>query len=472
MILIGLEVHVQLNTKTKLFCACSTNFKDEGKPNTNTCPTCLGMPGAKPSFNRGVFEKALAVSLALNGTISSEMFFSRKTYFYPDMPKNFQTTQYELPISQGGYLIIKVDGKDKKIRLRRVHIEEDPGKLVHVGGDITHSKYTLVDYNRSGLPLVEIVTEPDLSTPAQAREFMQKLRSILQHLGVYEDSFVMKADANVSIHGGNRVEIKNITGAKNIEKALLFEISRQKMLYERKTPIEQHTRHFNAASGITKSLRTKEEEADYGYIFEPDLPLYDINKKAVADAKRALPELPDVRISRFVKDLALNRDVADALVLVDKALADFFEATFKHYKNAQNLANWTATFLLKSLHYQKKTIAQVRITPQNFAKLLSMLETGEITNKVAKEVLKTDEFLHGESPKTIVETKGWKTLSDEKALTRAVDKAMKAHQKAVADIKAGQDKAVNFLLGQVLRELGVSADLDKVRQLILERARK
>ena len=283
----GLEIHVQLNTNSKLFCSCSTKYEDK-QPNEVTCPICLGFPGSKPKVNRAAIDFAILVAKALNCSINSPMFFSRKSYLYPDMPKNFQITQYEIPIAEKGILNIV----DKKIRIRRVHIEEDPGKLIHVGGSITNAKYVLVDYNRSGVPLIEIVTEPDFESTKEVRKFLTKLSSILEYLDAYDPSGEgsLRVDANISLKGGERVEVKNITGFKNVEKALNFEIIRQKNSHNMNVDITRETRHFDAQTNTTASLRKKEFEEDYGYIFEPDLTKIEIDNKWVKGLVDNMPE--------------------------------------------------------------------------------------------------------------------------------------------------------------------------------------
>ncbi|MDE1833351.1 MAG: Asp-tRNA(Asn)/Glu-tRNA(Gln) amidotransferase subunit GatB, partial [Candidatus Micrarchaeota archaeon] len=322
-VMIGVEVHAQLDTKSKIFCSDSTDHRN-AEPNQNTCPICLGFPGSKPKLNRKVLEYGLMIGLALNSKVTDTVFFSRKTYFYPDLSKNYQITQYEAPLVTEGYLTVG----EAKIRIRRVHIEEDPAKLMYVGGDITSSEYVHMDYNRAGVPLAEIVTEPDFTSPKQVRAFLEQLSSILEHLGVYDSGkeATLRVDANISIDGGERVEVKNITGFENVEKALNYEIVRQQGLKRMEVEIQRETRHFDAEMKTTKSLRKKEYEEDYGYIFDPDLPMVTLSKGFVSSLKGRMPELPEQRSARLVKDYKISGYYADVIIYTGKPMADFYEA--------------------------------------------------------------------------------------------------------------------------------------------------
>jgi aspartyl-tRNA(Asn)/glutamyl-tRNA(Gln) amidotransferase subunit B len=295
---IGLEVHVQLETESKLFCGCSTG-SEGAEPNGNTCPICLGFPGAKPKANRRAVEHAVKIARALDCGVQPRFYFSRKSYFYPDMPKNFQISQYEIPLALGGHLLL--DGR--RIGITRVHMEEDPARLVHVGGGISSSLYTLIDHNRSGVPLVEIVTEPDLTSSREARLFLQKLSLILEHLGVYDPGREggLRVDANVSLEGGQRVEVKNITGFRAVEDALNYEIIRQESMANMGIAVMRETRHYDAESNTTSTLRRKEQEEDYGFITEPDLVRIDVDEAWIARLESEMPELPDGRIQRYLE---------------------------------------------------------------------------------------------------------------------------------------------------------------------------
>jgi len=459
----GLEIHVHLLTDSKFFCCCPTDHENK-EPNENTCPICCGFPGSKPKANKKVIDSVIMVAKALNCKINSETFFSRKSYFYPDMPKNFQITQYEIPLSRDGYLEIS----NKKIGIRRVHMEEDPAKLVHVGGDITSAKYILADYNRSGIPLIEIVTEPDFRTTKEVREFLTKLSSILEHLEVYDSSkeAALRVDANVSLEGGERVEIKNITGFKNVEKALNYEIVRQESVRRMGMEVQRETRHFDAQSKSTVTLRKKEFEEDYGYIFEPDLTRIEISDKWLKEIDKKMPELPDQRIERLVKDYGITGYQARVVVYTDKALADFFEECCKIYKKPIDIIKWIVTDLLKSLNWNKVTIRKSKVKPKTFIELLKLIDTGKITARLGKEIIK-DYVVSGKSPKEIVEKKGL-SLIDEDKLIKSVKEVIKENSQAVEDYKKGKKKAMEYLIGQVLRKIKARADPNKIRKLIEE----
>lgn len=454
-VVIGLETHVQLNTESKMFCQCPTRGSDE--PNTRTCEVCIGAPGSKPRINREVVNKALSVALALNCDINKRMTWDRKSYFYPDMSKNYQVTQYDTPLGVKGEL--KINGRG--IRIRRVHMEEDPARLVHAGGDIRSSDYVKVDYNRSGTPLIEVVTEPDLRSPEEARDYLRSLLSILEHLGVFEPGdYTIKSDCNISISGGKRVEVKNVSGLKDVEKALTYELVRQRNLLKRGKKVERGTRQFSPAGGTTYALRTKESEMDYGYIVDPDLPWLVLSDKMIKQVKKALPELPAGRIKRFIKDYGMNEEQAHTLVS-DKALADFFEECVEGYDDPARIASWVDTQLLKCLNYNKQTLRESSVTPGSFMELIRLMDEGEITERLGKELIK-DYVSTGRSPKELVEEKGLGTLSD-RELEKVVEKVLKDNPDV--DIKKDK-KAINFLIGQVLKATKGQADPNKVRELI------
>jgi aspartyl-tRNA(Asn)/glutamyl-tRNA(Gln) amidotransferase subunit B len=453
-VIIGLETHVQLNTKSKMFCSCPTKGKDV--PNVRTCEVCIGAPGSKPRLNQEVVNKALSVAIALNCAISKRMTWDRKSYFYPDMSKNYQITQYDTPLGSKGYLRVN----NRKIRIRRVHMEEDPARLVHVGGTILTSDYVHVDYNRSGLPLIEVVTEPDLRSPEEAREYLRGLLSILEHLGVFDsNNYTIKSDCNISIKGGKRVEVKNVSGLRNVELALRFELIRQRNLLKRGRKVEQETRQFNPAGNTTFALRTKETEMDYGYIVDPDLPWLVISDAKIKQVKQSLPELPAGRVKRFVKEYNMNEGQASTLV-GDKALADFFEQCVKGYKRPERVAAWIDTQLLKCLNYNKQTIRESSVTPQSFMELIGLMDKGVITERLGKELIK-DFVSTGVSPKALVKKKGLGKIS-EKDLEKIVKLVLK---KSNIDLKTNK-KAINYLIGQVIRETKGQADPNVVRKLI------
>jgi aspartyl-tRNA(Asn)/glutamyl-tRNA(Gln) amidotransferase subunit B len=462
-VMMGLEIHVHVKSKSKLFCSCPTDYEN-AEPNEFTCPICLGFPGSKPKVNKKIVDSALMVAKALNCEIAQETFFSRKSYFYPDMAKNFQISQYEIPLARNGFLEIT----SKKIRIRRVHLEEDPAKLIHVGGTITSAQYVLIDYNRSGIPLLEIVTEPDFETTKEVREFLFKLSSILEHLEIYDASkeAALRVDANISLEGGEKVEIKNITGFANVEKALNYEIVRQKNLKAMGLKVERETRHFDPQTKSTVTLRKKEFEEDYGYIFEPDLPKIEISRDWVEEIERKMPELPDMRIKKFVEIYKISERDAKIIVYTSKAFADFFEECCKIYKNFRNIAKWMVTDLLKCLNWNNLTIGESKVKPNTFIELLELIDSGQITERLGKEIIK--EFVaSGKSPREIVEEKKLKVLKRKEELEKVVEKVVKGNEKVVEDYRKGNEKALNFLIGLVLKETEMKADPKKVKELIL-----
>jgi aspartyl-tRNA(Asn)/glutamyl-tRNA(Gln) amidotransferase subunit B len=468
---IGLEVHVQLTSlKTKLFCGCSSDYKGKD-PNSLTCPVCLGIPGALPVLNEKAVEYAVMAALALNCTISERMFFFRKNYYYPDLPKNFQISQYDkaggVPLAVNGYLEIDVGKKRKKIRIGRAHLEEDPGRLIHQGA-IDTSPYTLVDYNRSGITLLEIVTEPDLSSPKEARIFLQKLRSILEHLGIFSGKLEgsMRCDANISLTGGTRVEVKNISSFKEVERALSFEIMRQKNLVKKGLSVTLETRHWDEARRVTISLRTKAEEHDYRYFPEPDLVPIVISKDFIEDAKSKMPELPEARISRFVDAYTLPRYDAEVLVS-DKAMADFFEKTVKLYDNPKEVSNWMMGDLLRNLNENNLELTESKISPKSLVEMLKLIDDDIISGKIGKRVL-PEIVLTGKSPSQIIKEKGWVKISSPDVLLDIVEKVFAENPKCVEDALADEG-AVNFLVGQLMKATKGKADPQLANQLIREK---
>ncbi len=458
---IGLEVHCQLDTKTKLFCSDLTSSTN-AKPNENTCPICLGFPGYKPKINKKALDFAIMAALALECNITSNALFSRKTYFYPDLSKNYQITQYEMPLAENGHLTVK----EKNIRIKRLHVEEDPAQINYGTGNIMSAEYTLINYNRSGTPLVEIVTEPDFTSSREAREFLEKLSSILEHLGVYEPTKEgsIRIDANISTDG-ERVELKNITGFENVEKALNFEMIRQKGLSRMNEKIQRETRHFDADTNTTKKLRSKEYEEDYGYIFDPDLPIIKIDKAWVDGISASMPELPDIRITRFVKEYKIDEYDARVIVYYDKNLADFFEICCKLYNKPKTVTNWMSNYLIKSLNWRSERVKESKIKPETFVELLELIDNKEITERYAKELIK--EYVDtGTSPKKLVQKNKITINKDE--LNLIVKKAIENNKKAIEDIKAGNKEAMQFLIGAVLSSTKKQGDPIVIKDLIME----
>lgn len=458
---IGLETHVQLNTKSKVFCGCANpvNLKKEPRPNTLTCDTCLGMPGTKPRANKAVVEMALKVALALDCRMAKETCFSRKTYFYPDMNKNFQITQYEIPVAEGGTL----ESAGRRIGIRRVHMEEDPAKLVHVGG--LGGKHVLVDYNRAGIPLIEIVTEPDFANPEEARLYLQKLETILEYLGVYDSasSAVMKSDANISLEGGARIEVKNITGTKDIEKALKYEIVRQGNLIKRELEVKRETRMWNPALGVTQSMREKEEEAEYGYIFEPDLTMLEISAKMIQSIKKSLPELPDQRFRRFVKQYGLPEKVVESVVS-ELDLAELFEQIARKV-NPKLAGTWVSGYLKKTLNWHNMRFRESGLRKEWVISLLRMFESGRITDRNAEMVIRY--MIEEKQPpeRIIKEHRLGKAALD---LGSIVKRVLEKNKQAVKDYRAGEEKALHFLVGQVMRDAKGQVDAQDIRKAILK----
>jgi aspartyl-tRNA(Asn)/glutamyl-tRNA(Gln) amidotransferase subunit B len=470
-VIVGLEVHCQLDTKSKLFCGCSTDYRSDG-PNTHVCPVCLGLPGAMPVINKRSIEYAMRVAKALNCTVLDESEFSRKNYFYPDLDKAYQITQYDKPLAKGGYLEIESDeGGEKKVRLTRIHVEEDPGRLVHMG-NAERGKYSLVDYNRAGIPLIEIVSEPDMRSPKEARKFLNKLRATLEYLSVFdsEKEGSLRVDANISIKGSERVEVKNITSYKGVEKALTFEITRQKNLLRRGQKVERETRHFLEAQAITQSARSKEQEHDYRYFPEPDL--RPLRVKSWVDAI-SLPELPDARRERFMAQYGCSLNHARTLT-GELKLANFFEKVVA--SDPQRLsplaATWVADTLIGELNYRDMSLDKVE--PAFFTELVEILKKGIITDKSGVEILRVmlDQRLKNEpceTPAAIVTRLNLaKTTGDTEALTAAIDEAIAQNPKAFEDYRTGKTGALNFLVGQVMKKTRGKADPGTLNRMLAE----
>jgi len=479
-VVIGLEVHVQLETATKIFCGCSTDAAD-AEPNSRTCPVCLGLPGALPVLNEGAVEAAVKIGKALNADIPERTTFHRKNYYYPDLPKNFQLTQYDAPICQEGDLEISVEGDRREIGITRAHLEEDPGSLQHKGGSIDSAEATLINYNRAGTPLVEIVTEPDFRSPAETRAFLAKLEEVLEYLGVFDATRdgSLRVDANISLvdadevddagaiddsvlEDANRTEVKNISSHKAAEKALAYEVSRQKNAVKRGRALETETRHWDESRGITVSMRSKESEADYRYFREADLPPLE-----VADWKQKIeiPELPDARRERFVADYGLDSEAASKLTST-KEVADFFEAVAEQF-DPDVAATWVADNLLGELNYRDMLITDIEGRLDEFSHLIELVETDELTVKNAEEVVLRSMLDDGDDPETIIDREGLGKADDD-AIADFVVEAIDENPDAVDDYHSGEDGALNFLVGQVMQKSGGSADPGSVNQLLRE----
>ncbi len=454
---IGLEIHAQLLTESKMFCSCSTKFGSE--PNTNICPVCTGQPGTLPVTNKRAIELAIKTAIALNCTIEPQSIFARKNYFYPDLPKGYQVSQYDLPLSSKGYLEIEVDGKKRKIGITRVHLEEDAGKLVHKGADrIMGAEESLVDYNRTGVPLMEIVSEPDMRSPKEAAIFMQALAALLQYIQTTDakmEEGSLRCDANLSIRPigeetlGTKSEIKNMNSFKAVEKALLAEEKRHTELAEAGEKIIQETRFFDNDTGKTSGMRSKEDAHDYRYFPEPDLVPVEPSKEWVKEIKDSLGELPQTRILRLEKDFKLPSYEANLLVS-NKSMADFFEECAKLHKDYKAIANWIVGELTAYLKDKKKTIKELDFTPAKLVEMLNLIANNTISGKIAKTVL-VKVLDTGKSVKDVIAESGLTQISSEDELKKIVREVLKSNPKPVEEYKAGKKTAVGFLVGQLMK---------------------
>jgi aspartyl-tRNA(Asn)/glutamyl-tRNA(Gln) amidotransferase subunit B len=479
-VVIGLEVHVQLETRSKIFCGCATDFADS-EPNAHTCPTCLGLPGALPVLNEAAVEGALKLAAAIDADVPEETRFHRKNYYYPDLPKNFQITQYDSPLCQDGELTVTVEDEQRTIAIERAHLEEDPGSLQHAGGGggIDSAEYTRVDYNRAGVPLMEIVTEPDFRSPEEVRAFLAKLEEVLEYLGIFDSSRdgSLRIDANISLvpeeavgmdgeigtdalAAANRTEVKNISSHRGAEQALAYEVTRQRNAIQRDRTVEQETRHWDESRGVTVSMRSKEEEKDYRYFPEADLPVLRVAEWA-EDIE--IPELPDARRERFAEEYGLNPSAARKLTST-RAVADFYERTAERFDPAV-AASWVADTLLGELNYRDMAIADVAGRLEEFLRLIELAETDEITEKNAEEVVLRAMLDEGLAPDAVVEREGLGTTGTDE-IENAVTTAIEENPGAVEDYHAGEEGALNFLVGQVMQATGGSADPGTVNELL------
>ena len=465
---IGLEVHSQLKTRTKIFCSCSTRFGAD--PNTHVCPVCVGMPGVLPVLNKTVVEYAMRMALATSCTITRQSRFARKNYFYPDLPKGYQISQYEFPIAENGHVIITLeDGTQKRIGITRIHMEEDAGKLIH---DPQRGK-SLVDYNRTGTPLIEIVSEPDIRSPEEAGAYLRQLRSILRYLDISDGNMEegsFRCDANVSIRPkgetefGTRTELKNLNSFKYVEAAIAYEIKRQKAVIADGGKVVQETRLWDSAKNRSHSMRGKEEAHDYRYFPDPDLVPLEIDEAWIDTVRNTLPELPDARKERFVKDYDLPRYDAEVLTAA-RELADYFEDCAQNVKNPKLVSNWVMGTLLGLLNSEGKTIDQSPVSSAQLAELITLIETDVISGKIAKTVF--DEMVaSGKAPKVIVEEKGLVQVTDASAIESVVDQVISANPSEVEKFKAGNAKLMGFFVGQVMRETKGKANPQMVNQLL------
>ncbi|NPA94818.1 MAG: Asp-tRNA(Asn)/Glu-tRNA(Gln) amidotransferase subunit GatB [Thermodesulfobacteria bacterium] len=466
---IGLEVHVQLKTNSKIFCSCSTEFG--APPNTHTCPVCLGMPGVLPVLNRKAVEYAMKMALATNCTINKTNVFARKHYFYPDLPKGYQISQYELPLAEAGYIDVETEAGVRRIRINRIHMEDDAGKLIHDES----RPVSYVDLNRTGTPLIEIVSEPDIRTPEEASSYLKKIRQIVRYLKISDGNMEegsLRCDANISLRPrgqekfGTKAELKNMNSFRHVQKALEYEIRRQTALLLDGKEIVQETRLYDASKGVTHSMRGKEEAHDYRYFPDPDLVPIKVDDEWLESVRKSLPELPDEKRQRFVTEYGLPD--YDAQVLTDSIdLAEYFEQCVKLYPEAKKVSNWIMVELLKLLKKDEQDILHCNVTPKILAELLGLIDKGTISSKIAKKILE-EIYDHGGSPSEIVEREGLAQVSDESELAAIVEQVVRDNPKEVEKYRAGKKKVMGFFVGQVMRQTKGKANPKMVNELLIK----
>ena len=470
---IGLEVHAQLLTRSKMFCGCATTFG--APPNTHTCPVCLGMPGVLPVINRRAIEFGTRTARALHCRINPESRFARKHYFYPDMPKNYQISQYEAPLAEAGWLEIEVDGVARRIGIERLHLEEDVGKLTHQGGVFETASASLVDFNRAGVPLMEIVSRPDLRSPVEAAEYLRDLRAILRYLGVCDGNMEagsLRCDANISVRRagttelGTKVEIKNMNSFRHVRDALEHEAARQTGVLAGGGRVVQETRLWNPERGVTVSMRSKEYAHDYRYFPDPDLLPVRPDQVWIATIDRDLPELPRRRRQRFAEQYGLPPHDAE-LLTTDRALADYFEEAAALHPNPKALANWIGSELLRELRGDPAAVTGAPIRPAALARLVALVDEGTISGKMAK-VLFERMARSGEDPDAIVQREGLRQVADEGAIRRVIDEVVAANPGVVEDYRRGKKQAAGFLVGQVMKATQGKANPQIVNRLLAE----
>jgi aspartyl-tRNA(Asn)/glutamyl-tRNA(Gln) amidotransferase subunit B len=473
---IGLECHVELSTRTKMFCGCVNGFG--APPNTNVCPVCLGHPGTLPVPNEKAIEYIVKIGLALDSEIAPHSLFHRKNYFYPDMPKNYQISQYDLPICVGGHLDIELDGSARRIGITRVHMEEDTGKTTHAGttGRIAGADYALVDYNRAGVPLVEVVSEPDIRSPEEAAAYLRELRSLLESLGVSDvrmEEGSLRCDANISLRPegstelGTKVEIKNMNSMRSLERALTYERERQATALDAGERLIQETRHWNEDTGETTSMRSKEEAFDYRYFPEPDLPALEPAPGWIEGVRSTLPELPAARRERFESEHGLKPSIAH-LLADDTAWAHFFEETVRLGADPRLAANWITQDLAGLLNKTRADIGDSKATPEHVADIVRLVSSAEISGAGAKQVLE-EAVETGDQIGSIVDARGLRQVSDAGALGSIVDEVIEENPGPVEQFRGGKEAILGFLVGQVMKRSGGSANPKVAGELLRER---
>ncbi len=467
---IGLEVHAQLETRSKIFCGCSTTFGEE--PNTQTCPVCTGQPGSLPVVNRKAVEFAIKLGLATSCRIAPYSLFARKNYFYPDLPKGYQISMYEYPLAEEGFIEIVMHGQKKRIQIIRIHMEEDAGKLKHGETPETES-FSYVDFNRTGVPLVEIVSGPDIRSPEEAGDYLRKLRGILQYLEICTGDMekgTFRCDANVSIRPksqkefGTRTELKNMNSFRHVEKALEYEIKRQIAVVEDGKDVVQETRLWDVDQGITISMRGKEEAHDYRYFPDPDLVPLRIDEKWIEEIRRSLPELPDEKKERFVRQYEIPEYDAEILTST-KGMATYYEECVRLFPEPKTVSNWMMGDLLRELKRDEREIDQCPVTPQHLFEMLEMIKEGTISGKIAKDLLGAM-YRTGERPGKIVRDKGWVQIVDEGEIEKAIEKAMEGNPKQVEDYRKGKEKLFGFFVGEVMKQTKGKANPKLVNELL------
>ena len=470
---IGLEVHAQLKTQSKIFCSCSTEF---GRPpNENTCPVCLGMPGVLPVLNKKALQLAMRACLSTNCSIAPMNRFARKNYFYPDLPKGYQVSQFELPLGLNGYINIRVNGIQKKIGLTRIHMEEDAGKLIH-GDNLGNPSKSFVDFNRTGVPLVEIVSEPDLRSAEEAREYLTQLKAILDYAEISDcnmEEGSLRCDANVSLRPkgqrgfGTRTETKNLNSFRFVQRAIEYEVGRQTQLLEQGDIIAQETRLYDSNKGVTFSMRSKEEAHDYRYFPEPDLVPVEISDEWIQETKDELPELPEQKRERFIQSYKIPE--YDAGVLTSsRDIADYYEKSVFLYPEPKVVSNWIMGELLKELKNDGQKISTCPIKPEGLIDLLKLINENTISTKIAKTVFE-EMYCSGKPAKQIVKEKGLSQITDSSAIESLVDQVLQSNAKQVEQYKNGKEKVFGFLVGQIMRESKGKANPTLVNKLLKDR---
>ncbi|MDD5658988.1 MAG: Asp-tRNA(Asn)/Glu-tRNA(Gln) amidotransferase subunit GatB [Actinomycetota bacterium] len=473
---IGLETHVELSTETKMFCGCKLSFG--AQPNTYTCPICLGHPGSLPVINKKAIENAIKIALALNCNICENAVFHRKNYFYPDMPKNYQISQFDMPVGINGYIDVDMGSYVRKVRVTRVHVEEDTGKLIHIGstGRISEADYSIVDFNRAGTPLIEIVTMPDIKSPDEAKQYMITLRNILLTLDVSDCSMEegsIRSDANVSVKLissdklGTRTEIKNLNSFRFLQRGLEYEVDRHIDIIKSGGKVIQQTRHYDNKTQTTMVLREKEEAHDYRYFPDPDLVPMKIKEDWINKIKDTIPELPSAKEKRYKDFLGLS-DYDSSFMANDFEISSYFEEVLKHHDNAKAACNWIMGDFSAFINKDGITLRQSKITPENLAGLIKMIDSKEINGKIAKLVFE-EMYNTGKNPTDIILEKGLKQINDTEKLEKIIDEVILKNPDAVSQYKSGKSKAISYLVGQVMAKTHGKANPQIVNEIIIKK---